>query len=56
MKKKTIFDIVNSRKFPLLEIERINELLNKSGGVIVFDEPFAMLTQGTPTSAIQYID
>lgn len=56
MKKKTIFDIVNSRKCPLLEIERINELLNKSGGVIVFDEPFAMLTQGTPTSAIQYID
>lgn len=53
---KNIFEIVNSQQSPLLEISRINELLNKDGGVYVTNDPFVMFEKGTPTSAIKYID
>ena len=55
-KKKNIFDIINAQKYPLLEIGRIDELLNKDGGVYVADEIFNAFTKGTPVSAIKYID
>ena len=55
-KKKNIFDIINAQKYPLLEIGRIDELLNKDGGVYVADEIFNAFTKGTPVSVIKYID
>lgn len=56
MKKKNIFDIINAQRHPLLEISRIDELLNKKGGVYVADDIFNAFAEGTPISAIQYID
>lgn len=50
---KNIFEIVKSKKQPLLEILRINVLLNKKGGVYVDCSSFF---EGTPTSVIKYID
>lgn len=55
-KKKNIFDIINSQRYPLLEIVRIDELLNKDGGVYVADEIFDAFTKGTPVSIIKYVD
>lgn len=55
-KKRNIFEIVNSQKYPLLEIGRIDELLNKDGGVYVADEIFNAFTKGTPVSVIKYVD
>ena len=54
--RHNIFDIVNSRQFPLREIGRIDELLHKEGGVYVADEIFNAFTKGTPVSVIKYID
>lgn len=54
--RNNIFNIIKSRRNPLLEITRIDELLNKDDGVYVADEIFAALTNGTPTSIIKYID
>lgn len=51
---KNIFEIVKSQQQPLLEISRINELLNKDGGVYVND--YSFLKEEIPTSAIKYID
>lgn len=56
MKKKNIFDIVNSQKQPLAEVLRINELLHKTDGVNVSDDIFDVFGKGTPISAIKYID
>lgn len=54
--KRNIFDIVNAQQFPLLEIERIDELIHKDGGVLVADELFSAFTKGTPVSVIKYVD
>ena len=55
--RRNIFDIVNAKQSPILELERIDELLNKDGGVYVTDELFKdLLDKGTPTSIIKYID
>lgn len=51
---KNIFEIVNSQQSPLLEISRINKLLNKDGGVYI--EVNSALARRISTSAIQYID
>ncbi|MDE6834667.1 MAG: hypothetical protein K2J39_10560, partial [Ruminococcus sp.] len=53
--RKNIFEIVKSKQSPLLEISRINELLNKKDGVYIQDDPLAF-GKGIPTSAIKYID
>lgn len=55
MMRKNIFEIVKSQQQPLLEISRINELLNKQNGVYIKNDPFAF-DRGIPTSAIKYID
>lgn len=54
--KRNIFDIVNSQKMPLLEVQRIDTLIKKSIGVYVADEPFSILSKGTPVSVIKYVD
>lgn len=53
--RKNIFEIINSKQQPLLEILRIDKLLNKYDGVYVGDEIFA-LSKGTPMSIKKYVD
>lgn len=55
-KRKNIFDIINSKRNPLEEIERIDELLFDDEGVFVHDELFQMFEKGKPVSIISYID
>ena len=55
--RRNIFDIIKAKQNPVLELERIDELLNKDGGVYVTDELFKdLLDKGTPTSIVKYID
>lgn len=52
---KSIFEKINSKQQPFLEISRINEMLNQNDGVYMTENSFS-LNAGTPTSAIKCID
>lgn len=54
--RKNIFDIINSQRNPLEEIERISDLLKAEDGVYVNDDFLDMLSKGTPTSIEKYVD
>lgn len=53
MMRKNIFEIIKSQQKPILEISRINELLNERVGVYVYNGSFF---EETPISVIEYID
>lgn len=55
-KRQNIFDIINSQRNPIEEIERIDELLKSEDGVYVGDEFVRLLSKGTPTSIVKYVD